>query len=1090
MSFVTKTLVRWEGTMRSVVRVLAITIVTLSVTATVYAQQVEAYQTLSSVVQGQESRNSALDQPALLDISNMLLAEALILLNKEADIPLVYSPSMIPTDVLVTCPCERITVGEALSWMLARTGLEFSTIAGRIVIGPPAAQRGATLPASEPIRPPLATGHAVQSILARSMDLSHTPRLQVNLSGVVEDDRTAEPLAGAHVQVLGTDVSALTNASGRFRLVDVPTGERAIEVRLIGYATVTETVHVAEGGAVELRFRLRREAIPLDEIVVTGTPGQARRREVGNTIAQISTDRVDEPVATLDALLQGRAAGMSVHLGSGTGVGTGAHIRLRGNVSAAMSNQPLVYIDGVRALSEGYVRSDARVTASPLNDINPNDIERIEVIRGAAASTLYGSEAAAGVIQIFTRRGRPGTPTWTLQVDQAADQARKFAGPEAPYLYLDPWLRTGHRQRYNVSVSGGSDDVSYYVSGNVDDHLGILPNDHGRRITGRSNLGIRPMDGMSLELQTAVSSFAATNTVGGNASRGFILNVFRGDQNYIGSARKEDIDEFLDYEAHNNIRRFTTGFTATYSPVSALSNRLTVGLDQSDQEVREVLPWAFIAEPDGRVSNRRHTNTILTLDFASSLALDVSPELRTTLSLGGQLADQRDTRVRAEGSGFPGPGEPTVSAGAIREGWEDRMRIINGGLFVQGVLDFRDRYFLTAGLRVDGNSAFGRNLGVEPYPKVSVSYILSDEAFWRDSWGQMKLRAAYGHAGRAPGAFDAVRTWSPQGWRGESAFWPDNVGNPDLGPERTAEVELGFDASVLGDRLSAEFTYYRQKTTDALFNVRNIPSSGFLGSQLTNVGSLENRGVELSARAVLVEGERFGWDLGGSLATNHSKVLDMGGAPEFSLDFAGFIAEGHPVPVIRGGKILNPDELADPLIEEDAIFGPNLPTHIIGVESTFYLPASIRVTARGEYNGGHYMQLRGLSSSMSREVSGWPICIEAHQLRDEGRMDEIPARKRMECFSQWSRHDRYLYPADFFRIRELTVTAPVGFLVPGANRASLTMSARNFWSWINSDWPMFDPEMSGDLGMNHPVRYVQENVPPPITYTASIRVVF
>src|SRR5690606_4856281 len=169
--------------------------------------------------------------------------------------------------------------------------------------------------------------------------------------------------------------------------------------------------------------------------VVTGTAGAARRREVGNTVAQIDVTDLPAPPPNVDALLQSQAAGILVGQGNGS-VGAGAQIRLRGAVSVSQSNQPIIYVDGVRVRSDSYARNisptegagrGGNVTASPLNDINPNDIERIEVLKGSAASTLYGTEAAAGVIQIFTKRGSSGSPRWTLQVDQGFNELRPFA---------------------------------------------------------------------------------------------------------------------------------------------------------------------------------------------------------------------------------------------------------------------------------------------------------------------------------------------------------------------------------------------------------------------------------------------------------------------------------------------------------------------------------------------------------------------------------------------------------------------------------------------------------------------------------------
>ena len=196
------------------------------------------------------------------------------------------------------------------------------------------------------------------------------------------------------------------------------------------------------------------------------------------------------------------------------------------------------------------------------------------------------------------------------------------------------------------------------------------------------------------------------------------------------------------------------------------------------------------------------------------------------------------------------PGDPTVTSGGTTLGKEERERVVNAGFFGQTMFDLRDRYFLTIGARVDGNSAFGEDFGLQTYPKASVSWVASDEGFW-PSWSQeMKLRAAWGQSGRAPRAFDATRTWEQVGWGGQPAFYPRNVGNPNLGPERTTELELGFDAAFFGWALDDGGHVVRRQIDDALFEVRQIPQSRRIrNAQNDNVGEMKSSGMELLANA-------------------------------------------------------------------------------------------------------------------------------------------------------------------------------------------------------------------------------------------------
>jgi TonB-dependent starch-binding outer membrane protein SusC len=928
-----------------------------------------------------------------------------------------------------------------------------------------------------------------------------------SITGRVVDAVTQRPIASVQVHIPGTALGALTNSSGRFLLLNVPPGQVVVRTQLLGYSTTEQVVQVVAGEATTVNFQLAQQALHLDEVVVTGTAGQARRREVGNTIAQINPAQISDPVTTVDGLLQGRAAGVSV-MGTGGALGAGAAIRLRGNVSTAMSNQPIIYVDGVRMRSDGYPKNmqpggstfrSSHVVQSPLNDLNPNDIERVEIVRGPAAATLYGSEAAAGVIQIFTRRGAAGRPTFTLQTDQGFDRFRPFGPPNNPYMNLEPWLKTAHRQKYSLSVRGGSSDVLYYVSATLEDNEGVLPNDAQDRRNARLNLSFSPFSTVQLELNSSYTNSWLQSTPSGNNANAFLLNVFRGDANAVGSGKKEDIDRFLDWEITDALDRLVTGFSVSHSPTTWFNQRATLGYDRASLTQKQHKPFGYVGFPAGRMSSVSFDNTHLTLDYLGSVDFRISGDLRSRFSVGGQSITAAEHRVGGRADGFAGPGEPTLSSGGLTVAAEEALRVITAGGFVQNMFDFRDRLFLTAALRVDGSSAFGSDLGLQVYPKVSASYVISDEPFWRDGWGDVKLRLAYGHAGRAPGAFDAVRTWNPNSWvGGATALLPGVVGNALLGPEKTAETEVGFDASFLDQRLTTEVTYYHQRTRDALFRVGQIPSLGFTTSQLTNVGEFENRGVEVSVQGRVIQRQNFGWNLGLNVSTNNSKALSVGpetgeDAEQFSLGRRGYIRLGQPVPVISGRLILNPNELADPEWVESHNFGPNSPTLMWTGSTSFDLPRGLQLSARGEFAGGHYMWDEASTLLAARSI--WPPCEDAYAKLAAGQRDQLTAWHRIYCDVRQTNTAFYVWPADMFRLRDITLTAPVDFLVRGASSARLSLSLQNAWKWRNSDLPLFDPDMVGrgvweEGGMNTRVRYIDETAPPPATVTASMRVTF
>jgi hypothetical protein len=359
----------------------------------------------------------------------------------------------------------------------------------------------------------------------------------------------------------------------------------------------------------------------------------------------------------------------------------------------------------------------------------------------------------------------------------------------------------------------------------------------------------------------------------------------------------------------------------------------------------------------------------------------------------------------------------------------------------------------------------------------------------------MKVRVAWGRSGRAPGAFDAVRTWEPVGWGGQPAFFPRNVGNPDLGPERTTEVELGFDGAFFGDRLTSQFTWYSRDVDAALFSARQIPSLGFLNSQQENVGSMTSKGVEATVNYTVLRNPTLEWQVGASLFTTSDKVTSLGGAADFSIGNFGWIMKDQAIPVIRTDFcVTNPEELgATPEIStdpNDCIFGPNLPTKTYGINTNLLLPKGFNLIVRGEYQGGHYMYDGAAFNAVTRSVR-WPGCYQFYSLQEAGRTADIRPIDQARCTPASSRADYFIYPANFFKLREISLNMPVpARYFPGASNASFTLAGHNVWRWLNDDFPVFDPETGNNGGFDSRVRSILEHVPPPASYTATLRIVF
>jgi hypothetical protein len=669
-------------------------------------------------------------------------------------------------------------------------------------------------------------------------------------------------------------------------------------------------------------------------------------------------------------------------------------------------------------------------------------------------------------------------------------------------MFMDPWLKTAHRQNYAASVAGGGQQLRYFSSGSFEDNEGVMPNDKEKKYVVRGNFNYAPTSKLSLEWTSSYTNDDLQQTPAGNNAHGLTLNAFRRDRNYFGSANVDTISQVLQFKLNSYIDRFILGGTATYTPFTNFTHKLTLGLDRAAIENRQLRPFGFPGVPFGVISDQQWVNKTINVDYVGNFDWTLGGGLKSTFSWGGQSAtsDTRDVQGYAEN--LPPIPVPTVSSGSARQGFETRQKVINAGFFLQELLGFRDRYFVTFGVRVDGNSAFGEDFGLQTYPKVSGSYVLSEEGFWNPSLGTLKLRAAYGEAGRAPGAFDAVRTWDPNGWGGLPALDPLNLGNPNLGPERTKEVELGFDGSAFDSRLTYDFTWFTSRTEDALLRVRRAPSTGGWASQLENVGKLEKKGIELSVNGVLLQSRPLTWSAGFSVATNNSKTLDLGGAPSFAMasnpgtvattatNGFGWIVEGQPVPVIRGRLIRNPDAVgvpADTVV--DHFFGPAQPTRIINLNSSLRFWRGIELSARGEFQGGHYLNEDASFQALSRTVR-WPTCSNAYKKIDAGQQAQLTVRENLICVQRNIRSDMFIYPADFFKLRDVSLRVPLGSVIPRTQSSQLVLSAGNWFTWKNKDFPVFDPEQAGNDGFNAGVRYISEHIPAPATFVAQLRVVF
>ncbi|HEX6940308.1 MAG TPA: TonB-dependent receptor, partial [Longimicrobiales bacterium] len=881
-----------------------------------------------------------------------------------------------------------------------------------------------------------ARGHAVAAaVLALLVNLGSVEAQAQEpgrITGEVRAEATNQPLIGVQVSLEGTGYGAVTNNIGRYLILDVPAGSYTLRVELIGYGTVTRSITVAPGQALNVDVTLRQRAIELESLVVTGTAGAARRRELGTSVAQIdAADFATAAVQTAEDVLQARAPGVTVIDDTGL-VGGDSSIRLRGD-NTYWSNSPLIYVDGVRIETDhpgdGEIDGEG---PSGIGDIAPEDIARIEIIKGAAATTLYGTEAASGVIQIFTKRGASGAPAWSFSVEQGINHMG-HVGPEMDPTGLnlndctkqdppDPscpasgsWLRDGHRQEYDLSVRGGSEEVTYYVSGKWGRNEGVIDPQHMSDWGLRANFGFRPTNNLNISINSAYTNRRIRWIPDGDNADGFLLNVFRGPKGYTPDNRDGQI---MEMKLWQGVDHFLTSTSVVWTPLEGMTHRFTAGIDWTANDIEDEKPWGFFSDPEGQRQNVQSHNRMYTLDYAGTWEADLGElvpaatflsGVTSSLSWGMQAYSEYEWSLNATGQDFAGPGLKLVGSGARTDASEGREGIASGGFFVQERIGINDRLFITAGARWDGFSTFGEGFGLAMYPKFSASYILSDHDFWPDWWEVMKLRAAVGEAGRAPGAFAAERIWSPVSHEGEPAVILNDLGNPELGPERTREIEGGFEASLLDGRIGLEFTYFTHRTYDGLINITPPPSIGTEQAVLRNAGEFSNRGVEALVNLSVVRRENVLWDFGFHYATNSSKVVDIAGLEGTLLEI------GQPVSAYFGIVVQNPDELGAEPVMELQYLGPTFPTRDYGVRTSLTLFRRLSVAVLGEGQGGHVKSASFARAQTQREV--WPPCYAIQEKIAAGQTADLTAWERARCDPNITTSGMWVEPADFFKLR-------------------------------------------------------------------------
>jgi TonB-dependent SusC/RagA subfamily outer membrane receptor len=743
--------------------------------------------------------------------------------------------------------------------------------------------------------------------------------------GRVTDAASGRGIADAQVQVQDTRIGAITNANGEYTLLQVPAGPRVITVRRLGFQPMTQAATIAADATATVNFAVRESAVNLSEVVVTGSASPTEKRKIGTSIASVDSTAISKAYAvTVDQALQGRCRVRrsrrtpAVPAAVGFRCACAAPTRSLPDPTHCTSSMVSSSTTALRKLADLGGRSNPQ---NRLADLNPNDIERVEIIRGAAAAALYGSRANNGVVQIFTKRGAIGKPRFTFSTRYASNELREqqpfnfypydVNGLSVPrFNYQDDIFRRADTFENNLTVEGGNDQTRYFVSVNAASDDGIMKATSSQRRGARINLQQQLAPKL---IANVTANYVATNNeqqaFGEQNDYGIMGSLFFAPTNVdfrpvngiyplppaLGTNPLLAIDRITNPQ---RISRFIGSTKLTWTPKPSLLFDYNIGIDtygfEQDQFVprNAVLGTAVLST--GRAQSVISNTRVVNQDGVGTWSYRLSDNLEARTTGGFNYTQQIVNTTNAVANGLAPVGE-LVGAGSVFSAGQSSIEMRTMGFYAQEEVAWNDRLFLTAAARYDASSTFAPSERWQLFPKFSASYVVTENR--QGSFNNLRLRSALGWAGSQPGLVNAYSQYvgfTQLPFAGRPGFVNDiTYGNPALKNERAREWEVGGDAGFLSGRVGLEATYYDRLVSDLLF-FRPLPSSTGFSRQFYPIGTMSNKGFELMLHTVNLDKSNFKWESTVTYAHNKNLVE--------SLDIQDFQSAGGYPNRIRAGE--------------------------------------------------------------------------------------------------------------------------------------------------------------------------------------------
>ncbi|WP_276495679.1 SusC/RagA family TonB-linked outer membrane protein [Pontibacter litorisediminis] len=749
------------------------------------------------------------------------------------------------------------------------------------------------------------------------------------VSGQVTGADAGMPLPGVSVTIKGTTTGTTTDANGNYQ-IRVPDSEAVLEFRFLGY----QDREVRVGNQQQINVTLSTDTQQLSEVVVTALGITREKKALGYAAQEVQTEELvrNRQPNVLNAM-QGKVAGVTIS-STGGAPGQGSSIQIRGinSIDPSRPNQPLFVIDGIlmdNSTSTFGDGAELRGMSNRLADLNPNDIESINILRGGAATALYGLQGANGVVVITTKSGRQGEMRVNFTSTAGFEEVNKFpkiqdtytqgyAGEYDPESFWPSWGPTveearqldpthpaelynhfedayekGHQVRNTISFSGGGEALSFFTSLSHLYHEGVLPFTDYQNISARLN---------------ADAKISERIRIGGNFnyvnSGGDRYNADRFNEMLSYWSPRWDVTDYVKpdgtmktygndnpiYAASTNrmedeVNRFIGGLTFGYDPLDWLNFTYRIGLDTySDDRTRTApgprgVPDEQVLEDNGRGFVHEYTTRFRAINstFIATLNTDFGEDISGTLRLGHDLLDRQSKSFGVMGEELAVFDYFRLSNARFLSTVEDELEYRLMGIFAEASLDYKDFLFLTLTGRNDITSSLASDNRSFFYPSASISYIFSQHLELPEFINQSKLRFSYAQMGKdalpySTSSGSAPYTQLPTGYTGVTRA--ALLGNPELKPEFTNTFEAGLEMSFLDNRIGFDFTYYYSLSKDQILNIDVANSTGFMRAAV-NSGKMRNRGVELVLNATPIRSNDFNWDTKLVFSANRNKILSI-----------------------------------------------------------------------------------------------------------------------------------------------------------------------------------------------------------------------